>query len=164
MPAFFWLQPVSIITITDWLRSLRFLRADLTVTLCQKIVATFTNTANPYVDERVVQDCLLLPNSGADLKWIDTMAEAAVTRGSAEAAALFQTCKAMSIIGWGIFAMMIGKRRRKKFHRRGEPKPKPMPYRRWRADGQGRSTVALHRRNVGPKFRQCDGEDLEGHG
>ncbi len=72
--------------------------------LCQKIVATFTNTTNPYVDERVAQDCLLLPNSGVDLKLIDKLADAAVTIGSSEASLpYFQACKAMSNYRLGHF-------------------------------------------------------------
>ncbi len=65
--------------------------------LCRKILTTFTNTANPYVDERVAQDCLLLPNSGVNLEFIDKLADSAVTIGSGEASLpYFQACKAMS--------------------------------------------------------------------
>jgi DNA-binding transcriptional regulator YbjK len=39
--------------------------------LCQRILTTFTNTTNPYIAERMAQDCLLLPRSGVDLRWVD---------------------------------------------------------------------------------------------
>jgi serine/threonine protein kinase len=65
--------------------------------LCQKILATFTNTANPYVDERMAQDCLLLPHSGVDRQLVDKLADLAVTLGSRESSLpYFQGCKAMS--------------------------------------------------------------------
>jgi tetratricopeptide (TPR) repeat protein len=76
--------------------------------LCQKIVTLFTNTANPYVDERVAQDCLLLPNSGVNLELIDQLADAAVTIGSREASLpYFQACKAMSTYRLGRFREAI---------------------------------------------------------
>jgi serine/threonine protein kinase len=72
--------------------------------LCQKIVATYTNTANPYVDERLAQDCLLLPDSGVDLQVIDKFADLAVTLGKDESAlAYFRGCKAMSSYRLGRF-------------------------------------------------------------
>jgi serine/threonine protein kinase/tetratricopeptide (TPR) repeat protein len=64
--------------------------------LCQKMITTFTNTANPYVDERIANDCLLLPHSGVDLGLIDKFANLAVTLGSNETAvAYFQGCRAL---------------------------------------------------------------------
>jgi serine/threonine protein kinase/tetratricopeptide (TPR) repeat protein len=76
--------------------------------LCRKIVATFTNTTNPFVDERVAQDCLLLPNSGVDLELIDKLANAAVRLGSGDAALpYFQACKAMSNYRLGRFREAI---------------------------------------------------------
>ena len=72
--------------------------------LCQKIIVTFTNSPNPYVDERIAQDCLLLPNSGVDLKWVDSLADAAVTSGSSEPALpYFQACEAMANYRLGHF-------------------------------------------------------------
>jgi serine/threonine-protein kinase len=65
--------------------------------LCQRTLVTFTNTTDPYVDERMAQDCLLLPHSGADLQLVDNLADAAVTFGSGnDSMPYFQTCKAMS--------------------------------------------------------------------
>jgi eukaryotic-like serine/threonine-protein kinase len=76
--------------------------------LCQKIVATFTSTANPYVDERIAQDCLLMPNSGVNLELIDKLADAAVTLGSGEdSLPYFQACKAMSNYRLGDFREAI---------------------------------------------------------
>jgi serine/threonine protein kinase/Tfp pilus assembly protein PilF len=65
--------------------------------LCLRSLVTFTNTTNPYVDERVAQDCLLLPHSGVDLRSVDKLADAAVTfGGGTDAMPYFQACKAMS--------------------------------------------------------------------
>src|SRR6266550_7065047 len=74
--------------------------------LCQKILATYTNTANPYVDERLAQDCLLLPDSGVDLRLVDKFADLAVTLGKDEsesALTYFRGCKAMSSYRLGHF-------------------------------------------------------------
>ncbi len=63
---------------------------------------------NPYVAERVAQDCLLLPHSGADLALVDKLADAAVTLGSSEASLpYFQVCKAMSNYRLGRFPEAI---------------------------------------------------------
>jgi tetratricopeptide (TPR) repeat protein len=76
--------------------------------LCQKIVATFTNSPNAYVNERVAQDCLLLPNSGVDLALMDNLADAAVSLEKSEApSAYFQGCKAMSTYRLGHFRVAI---------------------------------------------------------
>jgi hypothetical protein len=66
--------------------------------LCRKILATFTDTTNPYWAQRMAIDCLLLPNPDVDLQLVDKLADIAVSRGSGEAGALphFQVCKAMS--------------------------------------------------------------------
>jgi len=74
--------------------------------LCHKIMATYTNTANPYVDERLAQDCLLLPDSGVDLRLVDRFADLAVTLGKDEsesALSYFRGCKAMSSYRLGHF-------------------------------------------------------------
>jgi hypothetical protein len=72
------------------------------------MAATFTNTANPYVDERIADDCLLLPHSGVDLKLADNLASQAVTRGSNETAlAYFQACKAISDYRLGYYVQAI---------------------------------------------------------
>jgi serine/threonine protein kinase/tetratricopeptide (TPR) repeat protein len=72
--------------------------------LCHKIVGMFTNSPNPYVNERVAQDCLLLPNSGADLALMDKLADTALTIGSDESSlAYFRTCKAMAKYRLGDF-------------------------------------------------------------
>jgi serine/threonine protein kinase len=64
--------------------------------LCQRLVAKFPNPTNPFISERIAQDCMLLPNSGVDLQLIDNLADTAVTLGSADASLpYFQACKAM---------------------------------------------------------------------
>jgi len=65
--------------------------------VCQQIVTTYANTANPYVAERLVQDCLLLSDSDVDLRLVDKLADLAVTLGKDEGALpYFHACKAMS--------------------------------------------------------------------
>jgi tetratricopeptide (TPR) repeat protein len=49
--------------------------------LCKKILATFTNTSDPYIDERNAIDCLFLPNSGVDLNFVDKLADKSVSLG-----------------------------------------------------------------------------------
>ena len=72
--------------------------------LCKELVARFGNTLNPYIAERVAQDCLVLPNSGVDLALVDKLADTAVTRGGGEAALpYFQAAKAMSDYRLGRF-------------------------------------------------------------
>ena len=65
--------------------------------LCQTIPTKFANPTNPYVAERMAQDCLLLPHSGVDLGLVEKWADAAVTLGQRESSLpFFQACKAMS--------------------------------------------------------------------
>jgi tetratricopeptide (TPR) repeat protein len=76
--------------------------------LCKRLLTKFANTANPYVAERMAQDCLLLPNSGVDLGVVDKLADTAVTAGRGEAALpYFQACKAMSNYRLGHFPEAI---------------------------------------------------------
>jgi Flp pilus assembly protein TadD len=76
--------------------------------LCRRIVATFTNTLNPYVAERMAKDCLLATNSEVDLVWADQFADTAVARGSGESSLpYFQVCKALSQYRQGHFAEAI---------------------------------------------------------
>ena len=74
--------------------------------LCRKILATFTNTSDPYIDERIAKDCLFLPDSGVDLEFVDNLADKSVSLGSDHPAALpyFQVAKAMSAYRLGRFA------------------------------------------------------------
>jgi len=67
-------------------------------TFCRRILATFTNTSDAYIDERIAKDCLFLPDSGVDLEYVDKFADKAVSLGSGEPAGLpyFQVAKAMS--------------------------------------------------------------------
>jgi len=76
--------------------------------ICQRFLTNFANPKNPYVAERMAQDCLLLPHSGADLALVDKLADAAVTLGSSEASLpYFQACKAMSNYRLGRFPEAI---------------------------------------------------------
>ena len=77
--------------------------------LCRKIIATFTNTSNPYVDERIVKDCLLLPDSGVDLQFMDKLADKSVSLGSDHPDGLpyFQAGKALSAYRLGHFSEAI---------------------------------------------------------
>jgi serine/threonine protein kinase len=70
--------------------------------LCQRILPMFTNTSDPYIAERVADDCLLLPNSGADLKQVNRLADMAVTSAADEP--YFQACKALSEYRLGQFS------------------------------------------------------------
>jgi len=75
---------------------------------CKRLVAKFADTTDPYVAERIAQDCCLLPNSGADLGLMDKLADKAVTAGSGtDGLPYFQACKAMSNYRLGNFAEAI---------------------------------------------------------
>ena len=77
--------------------------------LCRKILATFTNTSNPYINERIAKDCLFLADSGVDLNLIDELAGKSVSLGSSypDAFPYFQVAKAMSAYRLGHFAESI---------------------------------------------------------
>ena len=76
--------------------------------VCKRLVAKFADSANPFVNERVAQDCLLLPDSGADLVLMDKLADTAIKAGSSDAALpYFQACKAMSNYRLGHFSEAI---------------------------------------------------------
>ena len=72
--------------------------------VCKRLVSKFADSTNPYVAERIAQDCFLLPNSGADLALMDKLADKAVTAGSGgDDLPYFQACKAMSNYRLGNF-------------------------------------------------------------
>jgi len=76
--------------------------------VCKRLVAKFSDSTNPFVNERVAQDCLLLPDSGADLALMDRLADSAIKLGSRDAALpYFQACKAMSNYRLGHFSEAI---------------------------------------------------------
>jgi tetratricopeptide (TPR) repeat protein len=76
--------------------------------ICKTLLTKFVNATNPFVAERIVQDNLLLPDSGADLELMDRLADAAVALGSGEAAMpYFEACKAMSSYRLGRFPEAI---------------------------------------------------------
>jgi hypothetical protein len=73
--------------------------------VCKRLVAKFADSTNPFVNERVVQDCLLLPNWGADLALMDKLADSALKTGSTDAALpYFQACKSnVELSTWTFF-------------------------------------------------------------
>jgi tetratricopeptide (TPR) repeat protein len=76
--------------------------------ICKRLIAKFPNPRNPFVAERLAQDCLLLTNSGVDLKLVDNLADTAVTQGSGDSSMpYFQACKAMSNYRLGRFPEAI---------------------------------------------------------
>jgi serine/threonine protein kinase len=77
--------------------------------LCRKILATFTNTTDPFIDERIAKDCLFLPDSGVEVEFVDKLADKSVTLGSGHPDALpyFQVAKAMSAYRLGRSAEAI---------------------------------------------------------
>ena len=77
--------------------------------VCKRLVTKFADSTNPYVSERIAQDYLLLPNSGADLVLMDKLADKAVAAGSGtDGFPYFQACKAMSHYRLGNFSEAIG--------------------------------------------------------
>ena len=59
---------------------------------------TLRQSTNPFIAERVAEDCLLLPDSRADLDLTDKLADMAMTTGSGtDGLPYFQACKAMSL-------------------------------------------------------------------
>jgi tetratricopeptide (TPR) repeat protein len=76
--------------------------------LCQKILPMFADTSNPYIAERVADDCLLLPDSGVDLQVVNRLATRAVTTGNdASAMGYSQVCKALSEYRRGQFSEAV---------------------------------------------------------
>lgn len=71
--------------------------SDIYQQLCQKIIARFAGTADPYIADRMAKDCLILPLPGVDLHPIAAMANTAVTVGSGYAELpFFEVCKALA--------------------------------------------------------------------
>jgi serine/threonine protein kinase len=76
--------------------------------LCQNIIATFADTKNPYVADRMAKDCLLLPDSGVNFQQVDKLVDTALAAGSGDPSMpFFQTCKALSEYRLGHFAEAI---------------------------------------------------------
>ena len=73
--------------------------------LCKRIPAAFAETTNPYIAQRIAESCLLLPNSGADRRFVQQLATRAVTLGSGDGSGIgyFQGCKALSQYRGGSF-------------------------------------------------------------
>jgi len=76
--------------------------------LCRRILSTFANTTNAYIAERMASDCLLLPDSGVDLRSVAKLADTAVELGGGDDLLPYvQACKAMSAYRRGYFAEAI---------------------------------------------------------
>jgi serine/threonine protein kinase len=76
--------------------------------ICKRLVTKFADTPNPYIAERMAQDCMLLPDWGADLVLMERLADRAVTAGSSEnALPYFQACKSMSAYRLGNYSQSI---------------------------------------------------------
>jgi serine/threonine protein kinase/tetratricopeptide (TPR) repeat protein len=72
--------------------------------ICQKILPMFASTTDCYTAQRVADDCLLLPDSGANLQTVDKLADFAVaSTNDTIALPYFQTCKALSEYRQGNF-------------------------------------------------------------
>jgi tetratricopeptide (TPR) repeat protein len=73
--------------------------------LCRKIHATFADTTNAVVADRMAKDCLLFPPSKMDLQLIGHLADTAVTVGKDDwAMPYFEDTKALSEYRQGHFA------------------------------------------------------------
>ncbi len=76
--------------------------------LCKSLLTKFANPTNPYIAERIAQDCLLLPHSGEDLEFLDKQADLAIALGSGSGdLPYFQACKAMANYRLGRFPVAI---------------------------------------------------------
>jgi hypothetical protein len=76
--------------------------------VCKILVTKFGDSANPYIAERIAQDNLLFPDSGADLALMDKLADKALVAGSGTIdLPYFQGCKAMSQYRQGNFSEAI---------------------------------------------------------
>jgi hypothetical protein len=64
--------------------------------LCQEAILHFKDTQDPVVADQMAKDCLILPDSGADLATVNSLADVAVSRGTnSPAYPLFECCKAL---------------------------------------------------------------------
>jgi tetratricopeptide (TPR) repeat protein len=76
--------------------------------LCQTILSKYSETEDAYVEERMAQDCLLLPDSGVSLEKLDEMAVFAVRPEQDGISLPFsEACKAMACYRLGRFAEAI---------------------------------------------------------
>jgi hypothetical protein len=65
--------------------------------LCGEIISRFRDTTDPFVADKMAKDCLILSNSGVDLKAVAAMSDLAVTKGKGTGPyQFFQCCKAMA--------------------------------------------------------------------
>jgi serine/threonine protein kinase len=65
--------------------------------LCAEIISRFRDATDPFVADKMAKDCLILSNSGVDLKAVVALADVAISRGSNTATApYFKICKALA--------------------------------------------------------------------
>jgi tetratricopeptide (TPR) repeat protein len=77
--------------------------------LCQKLPGAFAETSDPYVAQRIADSCLLLPDSGADMRLVAQLANRAVALGNRDGGmGYFQACKALSDYREGRFSEAVG--------------------------------------------------------
>jgi eukaryotic-like serine/threonine-protein kinase len=78
--------------------------------LCRKMLAKFNGTTDPNIAERMAKDCLILPNSGADLDAVGKWAETAVILGKADIRSLanFQLVNALAEYRRGNYESALG--------------------------------------------------------
>ncbi|HEY4417710.1 MAG TPA: serine/threonine-protein kinase [Verrucomicrobiae bacterium] len=73
--------------------------------LCAQIVVRFKDTQDPYTADQMAKDCLILPDSHADLKVIGKLADVAVTQGRKSSSyPFFVCCKALAEYRQGHFS------------------------------------------------------------
>jgi tetratricopeptide (TPR) repeat protein len=77
--------------------------------LCQRLLATCSNTTDIFVADQVAKSCLFLPSSALDLQAIGRLADTTVTVGIGDAGALpyFQDCKALYEYRLGHYAEAV---------------------------------------------------------
>ncbi|MGA2248380.1 MAG: tetratricopeptide repeat protein [Verrucomicrobiota bacterium] len=72
---------------------------------CRESVDRFSKSADPNVADRIAKDCLILPDSGANLDTVNTMADTAIAEGQHSAdLPFFQFCKGLAEFRQGHFA------------------------------------------------------------
>jgi tetratricopeptide (TPR) repeat protein len=65
--------------------------------LCTQLPGTFAETSDPYVAQRIADSCLLLSNSGADMRLVAQMANRAIALANPnDGIGNFQACKALA--------------------------------------------------------------------
>jgi serine/threonine protein kinase len=108
--------------------------------LCQQILSRFRGTQDPIIADQMAKDCLILSDSGAELKVVGAMADVAVTRGTnypSSTYSLFECCKATAEYRQRDFAEAI--------KWAGSAVKDPFPY----SKAEGYSILAMSRFKMG---------------